>query len=135
MSTVGILFIWRAYFQDALNLYFMRKIMLVCIDNYVDIQVSPIKMQRNTLKNTLRQRYNQIVIYKNYTQWSTSSSSSFGCGAGDYKISPGTSILGNCSNLVSRHLVFIIPQHMIDIRYAGFPFRGRPGLLLPCGGK
>ena len=41
---------------------------------------------------------------------SSSSSSSFGCGAGDYKISPGTSILGNCGNLVSRHLVFIIPQ-------------------------
>ena len=44
---------------------------------------------------------------------SLSSSSSFGCGAGDYKLSPGTSIFGKSGYLFCYHLVFIIPLQSI----------------------
>ena len=55
----------------------------------------------------------------------TSSSSSFGCGAGDYKISPCTSILGKCGDLVSRHIIFIIPQQTFDVRLVGGTWTSR----------
>ena len=56
---------------------------------------------------------------------SSSSSSSFGCGAGDYKISPCTSILGKCGDLVSRHIIFIIPQQTFDVRLVGGTWTSR----------
>ena len=55
----------------------------------------------------------------------SSSSSSFCCGAGDYKISPCTSILGKCGDLVSRHIIFIIPQQTFDVRLVGGTWTSR----------
>ena len=44
-----------------------------------------------------------------------SSSSSIGCGAGDHKVSPCTTIISKCGNLLFLHCSFIIPKQSLYI--------------------
>ena len=46
---------------------------------------------------------------------SSSSSSSIGCGAGDHKVSPCTTIISKCGNLLFLHCSFIIPKQSLYI--------------------
>ena len=43
------------------------------------------------------------------------SSSSIGCGAGDHKVSPCTTIISKCGNLLFLHCSFIIPKQSLYI--------------------
>ena len=45
----------------------------------------------------------------------SSSSSSIGCGTGDYKVSPCTTIIIKCGNLLFLHCSFIIPKQSLYI--------------------
>ena len=44
-----------------------------------------------------------------------SSSLSIGCGAGDHKVSPCTTIISKCGNLLFLHCSFIIPKQSLYI--------------------
>ena len=46
---------------------------------------------------------------------SSSSSSSIGCGAGDHKVPPCTTIISKCDNLLFLHCSFIIPKQSLYI--------------------
>ena len=48
-------------------------------------------------------------------QSSSSSSSSIDCGAGDHKVSPCTTIISICGNLLFLHCSFIIPKQSLYI--------------------
>ena len=48
-----------------------------------------------------------------------SSSSSIGCGAGDHKVSPCTTIISKCGNLLFLHCSFIIPKQSLYIIKVG----------------
>ena len=54
-------------------------------------------------------RMKQVVVS------SSSSSSSIGCGAGDHKVSPCTTIISKCGNLLFLHCSFIIPKQSLYI--------------------
>ena len=45
----------------------------------------------------------------------TASSSSIGCGAGDHKVSPCSTIISKCGNLLFLHCSFIIPKQSLYI--------------------
>ena len=53
----------------------------------------------------------------NISNWgsSSSSSSSIGCGAGEKKVSPCTTIISKCGNLLFLHCFFIIPKQSLYI--------------------
>ena len=55
------------------------------------------------------------VIFKKRTIYHISSSSSIGCGAGDHKVSPCTTIISKYGNLLFLHCSFIIPKQSLYI--------------------
>ena len=55
------------------------------------------------------------TIYLWNSSSSSSSSSSIGCGAGGHKVSPCTTIISKCGNLLFLHCSFIIPKQSLYI--------------------
>ena len=59
--------------------------------------------------------FQQRHIYYIFSVVTSSSSSSIGCGAGDHKVSPCTTIISKCRNLLFLRCSFIIPKKSLYI--------------------
>ena len=60
--------------------------------------------------------YNKIAIIQHVCE-SSFSSSSFGCGAGDYKFSPGKPVGSQRGDGFFMQINFCIPQQLLDIEH------------------
>ena len=55
------------------------------------------------------------ITFRKHNDQKQSSSSSIGCGAGNHKVSPCTTIISKCGNLLFLHCSFIIPKQSLYI--------------------